>query len=373
MSDVKKDIKKDVKNRASFDEVEAPQTTGQKVLAQFKPGGVGLIAVAFVLAIIIAVPINIASDSQVPPEVAKLTGIPGKLWLRTLKAVVLPLILASMVLSMHRLRNIEGAGSTLGKTVVGYYFFTTLISVSLGTFSAQAVISNLVDPVPKETLDKLAEASTNAADLRKEIPVLTLTDQVVNMFESFVPSNVVGSMATDQLLAVVVCGITIGLLIPKNPTGGASVIIKFMEEVEAIVRKIISFVILIAPIGVFFLLFASLVIMNLGDIMMLLAINLAVQTGAVVFMFLAIYPLLYFIFTRKNPFWIIPKMLSVPMTALGTASSAATLPEEIKVARELKVPETIAQFALPLGMTVSWGLSERYLYRRQCSNWRGYF
>ncbi|MTI69711.1 MAG: dicarboxylate/amino acid:cation symporter [Firmicutes bacterium] len=59
-----------------------------------------------------------------------------------------------------------------------------------------------------------------------------------------------------------------------------------------------------------------------------------------------------FIFTGKKPFKSIKNMLPAYFTALGTQSSAATIPVTIQSARKNEVSEDIIDFVIPLGATI---------------------
>lgn len=77
-----------------------------------------------------------------------------------------------------------------------------------------------------------------------------------------IPNNVVGAVADDQLLAVLVSAIIVGCLI-KGPD---SSLLRAVTEVEKIVMKIITFLIKLAPVGVFFLILANLFTLDIEDI-----------------------------------------------------------------------------------------------------------
>ena len=65
-------------------------------------------------------------------------------------------------------------------------------------------------------------------------------------------------------------------------------------------------------------------------------------------------PLLYWVFTRRNPYRFIVRMAQPLLTAFSTASSAATLPVTIECAVEnAGVSKKSAEFVLPLGATVN--------------------
>jgi Na+/H+-dicarboxylate symporter len=91
-------------------------------------------------------------------------------------------------------------------------------------------------------------------------------DVVVQVFESFIPNNVA------SVLAVLVSAIVVGCLI-KGPD---SSILRAVREIEKIVMWIITFLIKLAPVGVFFLILSNLFTLNIEDI----GQNLGVLVGA---------------------------------------------------------------------------------------------
>ena len=67
-----------------------------------------------------------------------------------------------------------------------------------------------------------------------------------------------------------------------------------------------------------------------------------------------VYPLMVVLATRKNPFAVLAKIKEPILTSFVTRSSAAALPVSLKTAHdELKIKDTLASFALPLGSTVN--------------------
>jgi hypothetical protein len=97
-------------------------------------------------------------------------------------------------------------------------------------------------------------------------------DVVVQVFESFVPSNVASAVANDELLAVLVSAVVVGCLI----RGPDSSLLRAVREIEKIVMKIITFLIKLAPVGVFFLILSNLFKLDIADI----GQNLGVLIGA---------------------------------------------------------------------------------------------
>lgn len=174
-------------------------------------------------------------------------------------------------------------------------------------------------------------------------------DIVVSVAESFIPQNIFQSLAEDQLLAVLVSAVVVGALI-KGPN---SSLLRAIKEIDRIVFIIIEFLIKLAPIGVFFLILANILTLDIEDI----GQNLGVLIGASVCgMFIHLFimlPILFFAFTRQNPysFWL--KNAPAWVTAWGSASSAATLPITMKCLAKRGVPSNIYKFTTPLGALIN--------------------
>ena len=129
------------------------------------------------------------------------------------------------------------------------------------------------------------------------------------------PANIVNSLATDDLLAVIITAIIVGYLIedPRSP------IIRITEEIERMITKIITFLIHVAPIGVFFLILPNLMKLDIAQIGTNLGLLIGGVLSTMVIHMLIVIPILFFFLTRLNPYayWI--KVRSTPklLTSLG--------------------------------------------------------
>ena len=124
---------------------------------------------------------------------------------------------------------------------------------------------------------------------------------------------------------------------------------------------LLSFVLLLmklAPIGIFCLVAARFgeaqaegefveVLQQTGWYVITVLTGLAIHA-------LATVPLLYWVFTRRNPYRFLVRMSQALLTAFSTASSSATLPVTMKSAVEYAgVSKRSAEFVLPLGATIN--------------------
>ncbi|KAH7019392.1 Sodium:dicarboxylate symporter [Ilyonectria destructans] len=357
-----------VRTHSGQDVVDAFTTEEQKIKKPWwhsvkEPGSALQIILAALLAIAIGLAVSTQVD-EVPPAARVILSIPGDLWLRALKAVVLPLIVCSMLLAVQRLRVMSNGGSSLAKWTVGYYIITTLIAITLSCLMTGLVWSKLYSTVSPDQL-KLDTADDSLPDT-SEREIYTV---VLEMFQSFIPKNVVYALANDELLgsmsnnmitlpiegiltvylSVIIVAIIVGYLIesPESP------IIRVTEEIERLITKIITFLIQIAPIGVFSLILSNVMKLDIGQIGMNLGLLIGATLSTMFIHLFIVIPIIFYTFTKMNPypFWI--KCSPAWVTAWGSASSAATLSVTIRCVKDRGIPSTIYKFSCPLGCLVN--------------------
>jgi Na+/H+-dicarboxylate symporter len=157
-----------------------------------------------------------------------------------------------------------------------------------------------------------------------------------------------------NMLGVVSVSIIIGIAM-STIRSECHRLITVVLEFTQVMMKIIQVVIWLTPIGVFFLILANFLEMEdaldvftkLGLYLMTVSVGIFIQG----FIFL---PIVYFAFTRKNPFKFIGYLGPAIFTALGTSSSLATLPVSLKCVEEnAKIDVRVSRFMLPLGATIN--------------------
>ncbi|KXH27924.1 Sodium:dicarboxylate symporter family protein [Colletotrichum nymphaeae SA-01] len=315
-----------------------------------EPGSAVQIIIAAAIAVGIGLGVKTAHP-DIPAAATTILIIPGNLWLRSLKAVVLPLIVTAMVLAVQKLKEISHGGAKLAKWTIGYYVITTIVAIVHSIIMTSQVWARLMTVASAESIatDSMSAKDQESYEERKDQDIPAT---VTELFNSLIPANVVDALASDHLLAVLVSAVVIGYLIDNRD--GQSSLIKAAREVETLIMIIITFLIKLAPIGVFFLILPNMFKLDINDI----GVNLGIlMGGAISSMFLHLFiilPLIFFAFTRQNPYTLWFKCSPAWLTAWGTASSAATLAVTMKCCRQtLKVPETVTKFAVPLGCLVN--------------------
>lgn len=259
------------------------------------PGSALQIIVAAILGVAIGIAVS-ATVSDVPEAAPVILEIPGDLWLRALKATVLPLIVTAIISAMQNLKAMTGGdGAKLARWTIGYYVCSTIVAIVQSMILVVHVWKPLMVEVSGAALEVEDESTQEDIDEGSQNQA---HDIVVSVAQSFIPSNIVSAIANDELLSVLVTSVVVGLLI-KGPD---SSLLRAVKEVERIVGIVIAWLIKLAPIGVFFLILANLMTLNIEEI----GINVGVLIGGAVccmaIHIFVIIPIVFFAFTRQNPY-----------------------------------------------------------------------
>lgn len=274
-------------------------------------------------------------SAGVDPEGTLLQGIGfvGDFFLRLLKFIIVPLVLASVIVGVSSID--AGNLGRLGGKTVGFYGITTALSVVVGL-----VAVNLVKP---------GEGVNAETDYVPPVEPTPLADVFLNI----VPENPFGAMSeTFDLLSVIFFGIIMGIAMSAEGERAAP-LRAFFEAVNAVMMRITDWVMALAPVGIFALLLELLVQLGV-DVIGDLAKYMGTVAGALLFHAFVTLPLVVIVLGRLNPLHLMRALSPALLTAFSTASSASTLPVTMECIEDRAgVDRRIGSFVLPLGATVN--------------------
>ena len=175
------------------------------------------------------------------------------------------------------------------------------------------------------------------------------TLETVEKSAEILPYFTINIPATIDVMSALVLSFIVGLGIAY---GGHTVLRGATNEMKAIIVGVIERgIIPLLPVYIFG------IFLNMtfsGDVMRMMTVFAKI---IVVIFALHIFVLLYQYLiagaiVRKNPFRLLANMFPAYLTALGTSSSAATIPVALKQTRKNGVSEGVAGFVIPLCATV---------------------
>ena len=258
----------------------------------------------------------------------------GKIFIISLKLLVVPLVFVSLACGASSLGSGGGMGR-VGLKTLGLYLFTTAVAITLALS-----VATVVDP--GAGMDR----TTDSVFIAKETP--SLKDTVINIF----PSNPLKAMAEGNMLQVIVFAILVGVAISKCGEVGERVR-ETLNDWNEIIMMMVMMLMSVAPYGVFCLLISLFARMGFSAISELIVYFLVVA-GVLLLHFLVSYGLIVRFIANINPVTFYKRMAPVMAYGFSTSSSNATLPITLEtVEHKLGVKKEIASFTVPLGATIN--------------------
>lgn len=257
----------------------------------------------------------------------------GTVFINMMFCIVVPLVFASIAGSVANMQSRKRAGRIMGTTVVTFVVTGAIAAVIM------FILMKIFPPVLEAWNNVPAEEMGEHA---------TLADMIVNFFTA---EDFVGLLSRKAMLPLIVFSVLFGFA--TNLAGGPETpVAKFLSSLTDVMMKFVKIITYYAPIA-FFAIFADLVA-NYGS-----AITESYGRAMLVY-----YPLCFiYIFTAFPLFaWFgggkhgIKTMFShvarPAIVALGTCSSAATIPTNLEVAEETGLPKDVSEMVVPLGATM---------------------
>ena len=331
------------------------------------------------------------------PRAIELVGFPGELFMRLLRALVLPLIVVSMVCGVCSLaKGSEGSARRVATRLLAAYAITSLVACALGLLVVS--VARPGDGVSFDangcagagaTNGTVAGAATSDDDHAADAHRGAL-DAILGTARAAVTPNVVAAAADGNILGVIVASLAFGASLAAVGEDVARPIVDVFFSMNVVVQTMIAWALTLMPVGVLSLVAgrvaatcdAGAVLVALGKYVATVTFALAAHGGGVL-------PGLYALATRgmgvtrgggEKRRWAsldggegggggvtgdggggevhgAVEVLRRSAPALGCAfaidSSSATLPVTLRCAKTLGIPTDLAEFALPLGATIN--------------------
>jgi DAACS family dicarboxylate/amino acid:cation (Na+ or H+) symporter len=269
----------------------------------------------------------------------------GKVFLRLLFMLVIPLIVSALALGVSGLGDLRALGR-IGARTFAYTLVVSTVAVLIGVG-----LVNLLQPgrglSPELKQRLLAQASATPP------PAASNAATGVDFVVGLVPNNVVKAMADGDMLALMVFALLLGAGLAATRTEPARRFEEALQGLYDVTMRLLGFVIGLAPLGVACLTFT--LTARLGyDILFQLGAYVGVVLLALLLQQTVVYSVSVGWLGGMDPRVFYRGIREAMLTAFSTASSNATLPTSIAVAeRELRLPPHVARFVLTVGSTAN--------------------
>ena len=257
-------------------------------------------------------------------------GLLGDMFVGGLKAIAPLLVFALVANALSQTR--EGQQSNM-KTVIVLYLF--------GTFAAAltAVISHYIFPISL----KLGAAAATKATAPQGVGEV-FKDLLLKMVD-----NPVNALAQANYIGVLVWAVVFGFAMRAASNHTKDLLNTLAEVTSQIVRWIIN----LAPFGSLGLVFNTISENGVG-VLADYGVLILVLVGTMAFVALVVNPIIAFVMMGKNPFPLVFRCLKDSgITAFFTRSSAANIPVNLQLCKDLGLNPDTYSVSIPLGSTIN--------------------
>lgn len=302
-----------------------------------------------------------AVDSEALRTAAAIIEPVGTLWVRALQMTLIPLVVALLVTGVIATVT-TGAAGRLGATAVAVFLALLVGTAVVSAAIAIPLVSRI--PIEPETIAMMrATADSSVLATARQLPEFS------ELLVSTVPANPVRAAADGAMLPLVTFAILFGLALARVELGRRDTVAGVFRAVADAMTVIITWLIAVAPIGIFALAVTLVVRTGLGAVRAL-ALYIVLITAIII----AATVLVYVIAVTAGRQQLVPfarALIPAQAIALSARSSMAALPAMVDAARtRLALPGAVTSFVLPLAVTtlrlstpIMWGVAIPFLAR----------
>jgi len=260
--------------------------------------------------------------------------ITGKMFVTSLKMLVVPLVFFSLITGVLGIGDIGALGKVGGKSFV-LYMLTTAIAIAVGIGIAASI-----------GIGEGVHMTSAASFTAKEAPALS------SVLINIIPSNAIDAMAKGKMLQIIFFSILVGisiLMVGKK----AEPVVELVEIGNEIMMKMVNIVMAVAPYAVFALLAKAIANLGLGLLADLAGYVIVLISALMIHLFVTLMSILK-LFSGMSPVKFLKKMRETQIFAFSTSSSNATIPVTLRaVTNRLGVDNSVASFTVPFGATIN--------------------
>ena len=256
----------------------------------------------------------------------------GSVFLNLMYTIVVPLVFFTISSSIANMVNLKRLGKILK------YVFLIFIVTSAVAAVLMLVAIKLIDPVGDANIVLEAGEQTSISIGEQIVSAITVTD-----FTEI--------LSREHMLPLIIFSILFGIGIALVGDKAKNVA-RSLEAISEVMMKIVKIIMYYAPIGLCAY-FASLIGEFGPQLIGSYARSMILYYVMCVVYFVIFYTLYSYLSDKKKGIKLFYKnILPVTATSLATQSSLASLPTNLKTARDIGVPKDIREVTLPIGATM---------------------
>ncbi|GAA4403932.1 dicarboxylate/amino acid:cation symporter [Nibrella viscosa] len=303
------------------------------------------IVLGFVLGVILGQILYATTDAETAASVGDKFQIVSKVFLKLIKMIVGPLVFTTLVVGIAKLGDFKAVGR-IGLKTLGYFYFATILSLTIGL-----VVVNITRPGEIQSWPRPAAGTSVGIEGKK---LNSIEEFILHIF----PDSAFRALAENEILQIVVFALFFGVALGAIGEKGKN-IMKALDSLSEIVFKMVGYVMQLAPYAVLGAMTAVVAAKGLGILISYAYLLLCFFGGLLFFIFVVLAGICVVI---GIPFFrLMAQIKDALLLSFSTASSEASLPQQIKALEEFGISPRIIGFVLPLGYSFNLDGSMMYM------------
>lgn len=267
------------------------------------------------------------------------------IFMRLIKMIIAPLVFSVLVVGVAKVGDFKSVGRIGIKTLL-YFTTAAIVSLFIGL-----MLVNFFEPGKQMSLELPAANADVGIEASKGF-------DAKNFIEHVIPDSIVGVMAKNDILPIVVFALFFGVAVASVGKTG-KIVVDFFDAVSHVMFKVTNYVMAFAPLGVFGAIAAVVAKQGIGVLTGYLYLISTFYIGLLAFIFVVLFLIC---FVLKIKFFKLLNYIKEPiLLAFSTASSEAAMPKTIEALEQYGCPNRIVSFVLPLGYSFNLDGSMMYM------------
>lgn len=257
----------------------------------------------------------------------------GTVFINMMFCIVVPLVFASIAGSIATMKSRQRAGKILGTTVLTFVVTGAIAAVIM--FILMKIFPPVLTPWVNMASEEMGEHAT-------------WQEMIVNFFTA---SDFVGLLTRRAMLPLIIFSILFGFAVNlgEGPEGNTA---KWLTGLSTTMLKFVNIITYYAPIA-FFAIFANLIADFGTDVVTSYGRAIAVYFPLCFIYIFTAFPIFAQFGGGKGAIKTMFQHIARPaVVSLGTCSSVATIPTNLKEAEDTGISKDVAEMVIPLGATM---------------------
>ena len=267
------------------------------------------------------------------------------IFLRLIKTIVAPLILATLIVGIAGHGDLKSVGR-MGVKALVYFEVVTTLALGIGLLAIN---------VTKAGVGLTIQAAAEAVPTIPTPPPTHWDDFLLHIF----PENLAKSIAEGQILQVAVFAVFFGIALATLSEAKRAPVLRLCESLSEVMFRFTNVVMYFAPVGVGAAMAYTVGHMGLGVLVNLAKLLLTLYGALIVFGLCVLLPAAMLFRVPIKRF--LAAVLEPATIAFATSTSEAALPSAMERMEALGVPRRIVAFVIPAGYSFNLDGSTLYL------------